>query len=244
MGITTVLERSVTGIREIDTELDGGIINGSLVVIEGESGVGKSVLGQYLTYGTLASGASAVAYYTTGGNIRRLLDRMGSLSLPVAGFFLTDWLRIYPLYFRRGQGDAPRALGELADHIARLPARFKLVVVDSISPFMNNTRPETPLDFFFVCKELCGQHRSLVLTANPHAFAKGILSRAYSLCDYYLKVRSEFWRLHPEQVSRRSIRILDVPRVHGRERPNRKGVRFEIEPAMGIHIVPFDVATV
>jgi len=244
MSITTALERALTGISEIDTELDGGIINGSLVIIEGESGAGKSVLSQYLTYGTLGSGSGAIAYYTTDKNIRGLMGKMGSLSLPVAEFFLMDWLRFYPLHFRYGREDAREALWELTDHIAKLPERYKLVVIDSVSPFMNNTRPETPLDFFFACKELCGQNRTIVMTANPHAFVKGVLSRAYSLCDYYLKVRSEFFRVNAEQVSQRSIRILDVPKVHGRDRPNRKGIKFEIESKAGIRIVPFDVAKV
>ena len=244
MSITTALESAFTGVREIDTELDGGIINGSLVVIEGESGAGKSVLSQHLTHGTLSSGSGTVAYYTTHKNIRSLMGKMGSLSLPVAEFFLMDWLRLYPLHFRYGREDAREALWELIDHIGKLPERFNLVVIDSVSPFMNNTRQETPLDFFFACKELCGQNRSIVMTANPHAFAKGILRRAYSLCDYYMKVRSEFFRVNAEQVSQRSIRILDVTKAHGMERSNRKGIKFEIEPQVGIQIVPFDMVKV
>ena len=45
----------ITGVREIDEKLGGGIPVGSLGLIEGQPDSGKSVLSQHLTYGALTA---------------------------------------------------------------------------------------------------------------------------------------------------------------------------------------------
>ena len=44
-----------TGSTEIDKKMGGGIPEGSLILIEGESNAGKSVVSQQLTFGALNS---------------------------------------------------------------------------------------------------------------------------------------------------------------------------------------------
>ncbi len=244
VSITTTAEQIRTGIKEVDTELGGGIPRGSLVFIEGESGTGKTVLSQYLAYGALTSKAGAVAYYVTDKSIKELITQTNSLSLRIAEFFLTDWLRIYPLSFHVGHEDAYKALRILIDHVSKLPECYNLVILDAISTFMAHVTPPATLDFFSACKELCGQSRSIVLVANPHVFMKGVLSRAYSICDFYLKLSSEYQKLDPEKAAQRTVRMLDVQKRNSMERPNRECIRFEIEAGAGIRIIPFTVARV
>ena len=81
-----------TGVAEVDEKLGGGIPIGSLVLIEGHSDAGKSVLCQHLTYGTLNSGQASVAYYTTENSIKSLISQMDSLSLSTLDQFLADRL--------------------------------------------------------------------------------------------------------------------------------------------------------
>ena len=79
-----------TGIKEISEALGGGIRQGSLVVIEGESKTGKSVLSQHLAHGTLRSREHSVVYYTAETNLDDLLEQMYSVSLDVRQDFATD----------------------------------------------------------------------------------------------------------------------------------------------------------
>ncbi len=51
-----------TGNKEIDKKLGGGIPLGSLVLMEGQSDAGKSVVCQHFTYGALISNLNT-AYY-------------------------------------------------------------------------------------------------------------------------------------------------------------------------------------
>lgn len=242
VGIKHGVESVLIGVREIDKELGGGIPTGSLVFIEGHSKTGKSVLGQYLAYGALRSTCNSVAYYITDTSAKSLIAQMHSLSLYTLDDFLCDFLRVYPLYYLSGSKGARESLWSIIEHLSRLPERFKLAVVDSTTLPMTHIDPSTVLDFLQDCKELCDQGRSIVLLADSHAFKKGVLSRAYTLCDTYIRLRSEYQRLNPEQMLNRTIGILEVTKLHGIECRDREGIKFEIEPKIGIRILPFGEA--
>ena len=242
VSITTTGGCILTGVKEMDQELSGGIPTGSLVCIEGQSGTGKSILTQYLAYDALRAGGNAVVY--TENNVKRLINQMSSLSLSTLHHFLTDCFRIYPLNLRNTSREIQESIRLLIDHISKLPERFNLVIVDSITPIMVKINPISTLDFFHACKELCNQDRTIVLVANPHGFRKGILSRARLVSDTYMRIRPEYQRINAEQIGARPIRILDVSKLHGVERPPREGIKFEIQPEVGIRVLPFAEAKV
>ncbi len=241
LNVTTTKEVISTGIREISEELGGGIRPGTLVFIEGEAETGKSVLAQHLAYGALTSSAkNAVAYYTTENSIRGLIDQMKSLSLDVMDYFLSDRLRIYPLTVRNCYGETQKYLLHiLANHLAKLPPRYNLVIVDSVTLFLTHVRLAPTLDFFQGCRKLCQRGSAIVLVASSHAFSQETLSRAYELSDDYIKLRSEDMLVGSDQIDQRIIRVMEVPKLRGAERPNRGSIRFEIRPQTGIQILPF-----
>src|SRR3972149_5073951 len=75
--------RSITtGNVELDKKMGGGIPEGSLTLIEGESDAGKSVLVQQLTWGGLRDGFR-VLFYTTENTTRSLLTQMDDLGLDI-----------------------------------------------------------------------------------------------------------------------------------------------------------------
>ncbi len=84
-----------TGSSEIDKKMGGGIPTGSLVLLEGQSDAGKSVLSQHFSHGALSAKMS-VAYYTTENTVKSLMSQMASLDLDVTDFFLCDRMRVYP----------------------------------------------------------------------------------------------------------------------------------------------------
>ena len=78
----------LTGVREIDEKLGGGIPIGSLGLIEGQSDAGKSVLSQHLVYGALRSPENGVVYYTTENSVRVLIAQRDSLQGIDGGTFV------------------------------------------------------------------------------------------------------------------------------------------------------------
>lgn len=240
LNVTTNKEVISTGIKEISEQLDGGIRPGSLMFIEGQSETGKSILAQHLAYGALSSGDNLVAYYTTEHSVRSLIAQMDSLSLSPLEHFLADRFRIYPLTVRNCYGETQKYLTKiLMSHLQELPERFNLVIVDSVTPFLTHVKLLPTLDFFQDCREMCKQGRSLVLVANSHAFKKDIVSRAYDLSSDYIKLASEEALLGSDQIDERVIKVMDVPKLRGAERPGRDSLRFEIRPGTGIHVLPF-----
>jgi archaellum biogenesis ATPase FlaH len=81
-----------TGNSEVDKKLGGGIPEGSLMLIEGESASGKSVLTQQLIWGSLYDDHKVVLY-TTERTMSSQMSQMASLGLDVLDFLLLRRLR-------------------------------------------------------------------------------------------------------------------------------------------------------
>jgi flagellar protein FlaH len=227
----------ITAIPEVDEKLGGGIPLGSLCLVEGHSDSGKSVLCQHLTNGTLITGEISVAYYTTENNIKSLISQMDSLAMNVMDHFLADHLRIYPLTFRSNIQGGQKPFYVLNHHFSRLPKEYKLIIVDSITLLIAHSNPVAIIDFFSRCKDLCDEGRTIIVVAHSYAFEEDILSRTRSLCDAR-------FRLRLEQVGDSMIKIMEVLKVRGAERPTGDVVSFDIEPKLGMRIIPLAKARV
>ena len=239
LRMSTAEEAINTGVKEISEALGGGIREGSLVFIEGEAKSGKSVLSEHFAYGTLRSAENSVAYYIVDSSIENLITHMESMSLEVRHDFVTDRFRVYIAASRDVLETAQETLQRTINHISGLPKRFKLVILDSVSPLMNRVNRMDKLDFFQACKELCEQGRSIILVADTYIFEHKTLPRIYAMSDYYLKLRSKDTILGPGQVDTRSINILEVTKLRGAERHSAEDIKFEIKPKTGIQILPF-----
>ena len=227
----------LTGVREVDEKLGGGIPLGSLGLIEGEPDTGKSVLSQHLTYGALTSVQTSVAYYTTENTVKSLIAQMDSLSLYTLDYFLTDRFRIYPLNLQNYLKGGKKRFRFLAEHLRSLPERYRLIIVDAITLLVAHGNPVDVIDFFWACKGLCDAGRSVMLVAHHYAFEEEVLSRSRSLCDAH-------FRLRLEQIGDRMVKIMEVLKVHGADRPTGDVVTFDIEPKTGMRIIPLAKAKV
>ncbi|MDD4858703.1 MAG: ATPase domain-containing protein [Dehalococcoidales bacterium] len=226
-----------TGVAEVDERLGGGIPVGSLCLIEGHSDSGKSVLCQHLTYGTLSNAESSVAYYTTENSIRSLVTQMDSLSMYTMDHFLADHFRIYPLIFRNNTHDGKKPFMVLTHHFSKLPKQFKLVIIDSITILVAHSNPVSIIDFFSQCKQLCDDGRSIIVVSHSYAFEEDMLARTRSLCDAR-------FRLRLEQIGDRMVKLMEVLKVRGADRPTGDVVSFDIEPKVGMRIIPLAKARV
>ena len=240
LHMATNLDPSLTGVKDIAQVLGGGIREGSLILIEGEVKSGKSTLGQHITYGILrCSHDSSVAYYTTNDSVEELIEQMDSMSLSAGQDFVADRLRFYTVGSSDVTEEAEESLQRLVSHISELPERFKLVVVDSLTPLMMRVRRGAKVGFLQACKELSEQDRSFVLVVDTHVLEKKTLYRAYAMSDYYLRLRSKDMIIGTGQLDHRAIKILDITKLAGVERSGQESIEFEIKPKVGIQMLPF-----
>ena len=227
----------LTGIREVDEKLGGGIPIGSLGLVEGHSDAGKSVLCQHLTYGALSVSDIAVAYYTTENTVKSLVNQMDSLNLNILDHFLMDKVRVFPLSLRGDDDNTAGRFQTLLNHFEKLPGYYKLIIVDSITLLVAHSDQVANVDFFSACKNLCDQGRTILLVAHSYAFDEEVLSRSRSLCDAHFRVRLE-------QMGDRLVKILEVLKVRDADRPTGDVVTFEVEPKVGMRIIPMSKAKV
>jgi len=197
----------------------------------------SSVLSQHLTYGALTAAEVSVAYYTTENTIRSLISQMDSLSLFTMDYFLTDRLRVYPLPLRHDLKGGKKLFDFLAEHLYSLPRQFKLVIFDSITQLVAHSKAVDVIDFFWSCKQACDEGRSVMLVAHHYAFEEDILARSRSVCDVHLRLRLE-------DMGDRLVRVMEVLKVRGADRPTGDVVSFEIEPKVGMRIIPLAKAKV
>ncbi|MFC1967231.1 ATPase domain-containing protein [Chloroflexota bacterium] len=237
--MTTTFESATTGMRDIANALGGGIRRNSLVVIEGESKTGKSVLIQHLTHGALNSGENEIAYYSIDNSVEELIAQMNSMNLHIIKDFVADRMQIYAVGSKNLFVDYQRSLDMLVEHISKLPEEKNLVVVDSVTPFMTRASQREKMEFFRSCKELCENNRTIVLVASSHIFENKTLSRVYAMSDYYMELKSQDVMLGTGQVDPRLIKILEVTKLCGAERHGSEGIKFEIKPKIGIQILPY-----
>ena len=224
-----------TGSSEIDKKLGGGIPVGSLVLLEGQSDAGKSVVSQHFTHGSLTSRMST-AYYTTENTVKSLMTQMSSLNLDVVDYFLCDRLRVYPLEISSTkEGDTTWAFRALLDHFDSLPIRFNLTIVDSLTGLVAHSDDRSIIDFFASCKQLCDRGRTIIAVVHSYAFDDRMLIRIRSLCDAHLVLKVE-------QVGERLIKIMEVAKVRNADQSTGNLISFDVEPGMGMKIIPISKA--
>ena len=219
-----------TGNAELDKKMAGGIPEGSLTLIEGQSEAGKSVLTQQLVWGALRDGRR-VAYYTTENTIHSLLRQMKSLSQDITDFFLVGRINIYPMRSAPTADEARVMLRAALEHMTRMTVDRDLLAFDSLSVFMTSIPEQETLSFFMAVKELCDQNKTLLLTMHSYAFSEAMFIRIRSICDAYL-------RLRVGEVGNQLLKEMEVSKVRGADQNTGNVIAFDVEPGMGMRIIP------
>ncbi|MCH7842319.1 MAG: AAA family ATPase [Chloroflexi bacterium] len=223
-----------TGSTEIDKKLGGGIPVGSLVLLEGQSDAGKSVLSQHFSHSTLNDKIS-VACYTTENTVKSLLSQMNSLNLDVTDYFLCDRLRIYPVEMTAEDADVGESFNALKNHFESLPPRFELIIFDSLTGMVAHADDRGIIDFFAGCKKLCDQGRTIVTIVHSYAFADQMLIRVRSLCDAHLVMKID-------QLGERLVKTMEVAKVRNADQSTGNVISFDVEPGIGMKIIPISKA--
>jgi flagellar protein FlaH len=239
LGLKTTNDPGTSGIKDIAEALGGGLKEGSFVVIEGDTKTGKSVLCQHIAYGVLSTRGTAVAYYSSEYNTDGLTAQMNSMALDTRDDLAADRLRVYKIYSKTVVREPQKSLKLIINHIQGLPPHFKLIIIDSASIYLTRVNPIIKVDFLQSCKELCGTDRTIVVTIDTSAFENKSLYRAYTMSDYYLKLRTDNPMLDTGKMDTRIIKVLEVTRLAGANRMGQPAMKFEVKGGVGIQILPF-----
>ena len=226
-----------TGSLPLNMLLGGGLPLGTLTLIEGTPGAGKSVLCQHMAYETLISGHD-VAYFASDNTAEDLESRMSSIGMDVAGFVRGNRLRVTQIS-EPAVGDdydltdSPGSLMvKLAREMGNLAPGYKLVFVDGVTNLASYAEDRDILQFFTSCKRLSNGGPAVVVVTQSHAMDERMLARLRNLCDSYL-------RLNIERVGAKRATTLEVVKVNSEDLGRANTISFEVLPDVGMHPLAF-----
>lgn len=222
-----------TGNSEIDKKMGGGIPLGSLTLVEGQSDAGKSVLSQQFIWGALED-RFRVVLYTSENTSRSLLRQMASLSLDVTDYFLMGWLKVYVIPAVHGGEDTRPNLKILLRHLSQQRSS-DLIIIDSLTGLITNLAEQDVFSFFADCKEYCDQGRTIVVVVHSYAFSESMLTRIRSICDAHLRLRTT-------EVGDQLVKVMEVAKVRGADKSTGNIISFDVEPGLGMRIIPISRA--
>ena len=139
-------------------------------------------------------------------------------------------LEVYPLVISPDEEDAESLFEKLGKHMKN-NLDSDIIVVDALTTFVSQSGGDQIQDFFSNCKSLCEKGKVVICTVHAKAFDEEFLLRIRSLCDAYL-------RLTVQSAGNRLIKAMEVAKIRGAEMTTGNITGFDVEPGLGIRIVP------
>ncbi len=212
---------------ELHTKLGGGFPEGSLILIEGEYGSGKSALTQRLAYGFLLNGHT-VTIISTELTVRDFINQMYSLNYPIASFLLRNRLLFIPVYPIVGK------MRNRKDFLGRLmssPQLFNtdIIIIDTLSALVKaslnvETRSIQLLSFF---KKILAMDRTIFLTVEKGSIPEEILAPFRAAANVYIETRIN-------QIGNIVNRIAFVRRYTNAPSRIENTIAFRVESGTGL----------
>lgn len=217
----------------VNHSVGGGFPTGSLVLVEGGTGAGKSVLASRFVYGFCEQGTD-VTMVSTESTAGEYVDQMNSLSYDIVDHLLADRLR----FFRAPTADDRPLLARLLAPGALW--QTDVVAVDGFGALCRNdpqfgptlgtgnedramervtARLDAPLS----------ADRLVILTVDPQRLTERALGPLRSAADVYLELVSE---AVGQEIRKKAL----VRRFAGMKRPVDDTIAFSVQQGRGLVI--------
>ncbi|MFB6179271.1 MAG: ATPase domain-containing protein, partial [Halorientalis sp.] len=187
----------------LNKELGGGIPPGSIVLIEGDYGAGKSAMSQRFTYGFCEEGQT-VTMLSTELTIGSFLDQMNSLSYDMVDHILQERC----LFLHADIGDTNTLTGgddgDRKDLLKRLMEAevmwsTDVIIVDTFDSILRNDpkfealvrqneERQAALEIIGFFRDLISQGKVIVLTVDPSTLDESAIGPFRSIADVFLEL--------------------------------------------------------
>lgn len=203
--MTDTYELGLTDRDRVNSSFGGGLPAGSLVLVEGEHGAGKSVLTQRFCYGLCETGTH-VTYVSAEETARGFIDQMRSMDYdPVSHLLREQMLFLHADVDTRDAIDEAEPVDrELLTGMMRANTMWRsdVVLVDGFDALLlHDPRFEAAyeqgdaddlmqnlISFF---RKVVADGKTVVLTVNPSSLDETTLRPLRDVSDVYLQLNSE-----------------------------------------------------
>jgi flagellar protein FlaH len=193
----------------LESLLGDGFPVGSIILIEGEEGGGKTLLCWRICYGALKNGLS-VTYLSREHTTRAFIQHMHSLDYEPLKYLVDGSLLFLPKTSLRGTIKMP---------LEKLLKKREIVASDIIILDMPDITKEEVNEIYSILKRLTWYRKSIILACGSDV---GLGDEA----DIYLRV-------HRAPSEAGFIHRIDVVRFTGTRERFRDGIDFRVEPGVG-----------
>jgi len=233
----------------LNKELGGGIPPGSILLVEGDYGAGKSAMSQRFSYGLTQEGTS-VTYLSTELTVRGFIDQMHSLSYDVVRPILNEDLLFLHADFDTGgtfsEGDGERK--ELLRRLMEAEVMWKpeVIIIDTFDAILRNDptfeslirqneERQAALEIISFFRELTSRGKIVVLTVDPSTLDEEAIGPFRAIADVFLQ-------LEMIEVGNDVRRQIAVKRFAGMGEQVGDSIGFSVRSGTGIVIESRSVA--
>jgi len=189
----------------LNSELGGGIPRGSIVIMEGQYGAGKSALSQRFTHGICEQG-HPVTVLSTELTVKGFIDQMHSLDYGVEDHLLDE-----RLLFLHGDIDSSGTLRSGDDDVERMNLLERLmdaetmwqsdvIILDTFDAILRNDpkfehlvrqgdERQAVLEIISFFRDVIAKGKIVILTVDPTAVDDDALGPFRSIADVYLELQ-------------------------------------------------------
>jgi archaeal flagellar protein FlaH len=210
-------------------KLGNALARGSLTIVQGNEGSGKSVFGERLAFGLLENKHS-VSYVSTDYSTRDFIKIMKSLDYGVVKYLLNKQLLFMPVFPTTATLTPQANLLERLVHSSELFDN-DIVIVDSLNRLVG-TRKLTDNDLFdFVTflKRLAGIEKTLFVTFDPLGFPPALKELLEEIADNFVV-------LDVKNVQGDLKNVAMIKRWTKGEVEVTKVISYRVEPKIGLII--------
>ena len=249
MGRNNLLSLGLEDHDRLNKELGGGIPRGSIVLIEGDYGAGKSAMTQRFTYGLLQEDASATVL-STELTVRGFIDQMHSLSYDVVKPLLNEQLLFLHAdfdsggAFSEGDGERKELLKRLMD--AEVMWQSDVVFLDTFDAILRNDptfealvreneERQAALEIISFFRNVISDGKVVVLTFDPSTVNEEAIGPFRAIADVFLQ-------LEMIEVGNEVRRQISVKRFAGMGQQVGDTIGYSVRSGTGIVIESRSVA--
>ena len=238
----------------VNPALGGGLPEGSIVLLEGKHGAGKSVITQRFCYGLCETGTT-VTYVSAELTAQGLIKQMGSMDYDVVDHLLRE-----QLLFLHADVDTRDAISdddeatsesrgrELITELMRAEVMWRsdVVIFDGFDAILlhdphyeeiseDGDADDIMQNLISFFRQIVSQDKTIVLTANPDSLSRTALRPLRDVSDVYIA-------LDMETVGSEVRRSMVVKKFAGMGNQVDDNIGFAVQSGRGLTIVTRTVA--
>lgn len=215
---------------DFNQRIGNGLPKGSLMIIEGEEGTGKSIVAQRILYGALKNGHTA-SYLSTELTTLDFIKQMASLNYNIEDYLLSDKLLFLSLVNLFGKVKKEKNLiFELEKAKAKKIFEKEIIIIDSLSyPLINGFTEEDGfklIDFLLRIKAL---DKFIILTYNPSELNPIVVNNLRRVSDIYFKT-------YVSTLAGQMAKVIEIVRFRNAKESYQYTIPYRVEPGLGLII--------